>query len=140
MQGLIFFSLEDGGSCDDQSNYIWSDADWPHNGWANSDSTPVPTCDSLGVGLGDKEGAHLGLGGATVGDVSLSQPGKAHTIPGYTSIGVSGLGCETQEELEQFVDPPPTVETVITRAFSSHPTMPLFLVGSSHTHIYLWEV
>ncbi|VVB03520.1 unnamed protein product [Arabis nemorensis] len=105
-KGLIFFSLEDGGYCDDQSNYIWSDADWPHNGWGNSESTPVPTCDSLGVGLGDNEGAHL------------------------------GLGCETQEE---FVDPPPTVETVITRAFSSHPTMPLFLVGSSHTHIYLWE-
>ncbi|KFK37434.1 hypothetical protein AALP_AA4G256500 [Arabis alpina] len=108
-KGLIFFSLEDGGSCDDQSNYMWSDADWPHNGWANSESTPVPTCDSLGVGLADENGAHLGLGG------------------------------ETQEDSEQLVDPPPTVENVITRAFSSHPTMPLFLVGSSHTHIYLWE-
>lgn len=140
MQGIIFFNLEDGDSCKNQSDYIWSDADWPHNGWANSESTPVPTCVSLGVGLGDKKGAHLGLGGATVGVVSLSKPGKAHRVPGYSGLGVSGLGWETQEEFEEFVDPPPTVETVITRAFSNHPTMPLFLVGSSNTHIYLWEV
>ncbi|ESQ39302.1 hypothetical protein EUTSA_v10001279mg [Eutrema salsugineum] len=138
-KGIIFCNLEDGGSRDDQSNYIWSDADWPHNGWANSESTPVPTCVSLGVGLGDKKGAHLGLGGATVGVVSLSKPGKAHRVPGYTGLGVSGLGWETQEDFEEFVDPPPTVGTVITRAFSSHPKMPLFLVGSSNTHIYLWE-
>ncbi|CAN8284476.1 unnamed protein product [Cochlearia groenlandica] len=129
-KGINFFNIEDGGSCDDQSDYIWSDADWPHNGWANSESTPVPTCVSLGVGLGDKKGAHLGLGGATVGFGSLSQ---------NTRLGVSGLGWETQEDFEQLVDPPPTVDTVITRAFSSHPTMPLFLVGSSNTHIYLWE-
>ncbi|XP_010518332.1 PREDICTED: uncharacterized protein LOC104793635 isoform X1 [Camelina sativa] len=138
-KGIIFFNLEDGGSCTNQSDYIWSNADWPHNGWANSESTPVPTCVSLGVGLGDKKGAHLGLGGATVGVVSLSKRGKNHRVPGYTGLGVSGLGWETQEEFEHFVDPPPTVETVITRAFSSHPTLPLFLVGSSNTHIYLWE-
>ncbi|XP_020882701.1 uncharacterized protein LOC9318142 isoform X3 [Arabidopsis lyrata subsp. lyrata] len=138
-KGIIFFNLEDVDSCKNQSDYIWSDADWPHNGWANSESTPVPTCVSLGVGLGDKKGAHLGLGGATVGVVSLSKPGKAHRVPGYSGLGVSGLGWETQEEFEEFVDPPPTVETVITRAFSNHPTMPLFLVGSSNTHIYLWE-
>ncbi|CAH2057724.1 unnamed protein product [Thlaspi arvense] len=138
-KGVIFFNLQDGSSCDDQSKYIWSDADWPHNGWANSESTPVPTCVSLGVGLGDKKGAHLGLGGATVGVVSLSKPGKAHRVPGYTGLGVSGLGWETQEDFEQVVDPPPTIETVVTRAFSSHPTMPLFLVGSNNTHIYLWE-
>uniref|UniRef100_A0A1J3IBJ8 DmX-like protein 1 n=1 Tax=Noccaea caerulescens TaxID=107243 RepID=A0A1J3IBJ8_NOCCA len=100
-KGIIFFRLENGGSCDDQSNYIWSDADWTHNGCANSESTPVPTSVSLGVGLGDKK--------------------------------------RTQEDVEQFVDPPPTVETVITRAFSSHPTLPLFLVGSSNTLIHLWE-
>ncbi|KAG7575146.1 WD40 repeat [Arabidopsis suecica] len=138
-KGIIFFNLEDGDSCKNQSDYIWSDADWPHNGWANSESTPIPTCVSLGVGLGDKKGAHLGLGGATVGVVSISKPGKAHRLPGYSGLGVSGLGWETQEEFEEFVDPPPTVETVITRAFSNHPTMPLFLVGSSNTHIYLWE-
>ncbi|XP_023639738.1 uncharacterized protein LOC17889449 isoform X2 [Capsella rubella] len=138
-KGIIFFKLEDGGSCINQSDYIWSNADWPHNGWANSESTPVPTYVSLGVGLGDKKGAHLGLGGATVGVVSLSKPGKSHRVPGYTGLGVSGLGWETQEDFEQFVDPPPTVETVVTRAFSSHPTLPLFLVGSSNTHIYLWE-
>ncbi|CAA7044358.1 unnamed protein product [Microthlaspi erraticum] len=100
-KGIIFFSLENGGSCDDQPNYISSDADWPHNDCANSESTHLPTSISLGVGLGDKNG--------------------------------------TQEDVEQFVDPPPTVETVITRAFSSHPTMPLFLVGSSNTLIHLWE-
>lgn len=140
MQGIIFFNQEDGGPCYDQSNYIWSDADWPHNGWANSESTPVPTRVSLGVGLGDKKGAHLGLGGATVGDFSLSKPGKSHRVPAYTGLGVSGLGWETHEDFEQLIDPPPIVETVIASAFSSHPTMPLFLVGSSNTHIYLWEV
>ncbi|KAJ0258188.1 Transducin family protein / WD-40 repeat family protein [Hirschfeldia incana] len=138
-KGIIFFNQEDGGPCYDQSNYIWSDADWPHNGWANSESTPVPTRVSLGVGLGDKKGAHLGLGGATVGDFSLSKPGKSHRVPAFTGLGVSGLGWQTQEDFEQLIDPPPTVETVIASAFSSHPTMPLFLVGSSNTHIYLWE-
>ncbi|CAH8387038.1 unnamed protein product [Eruca vesicaria subsp. sativa] len=138
-KGIIFFNLEDGYPCYDQSNYIWSDADWPHKGWANSESTPVPTCVSLGVGLGDKKGAHLGLGGATVGDYSLSKPGKSHRVPAYAGLGVSGLGWQTQQDFEQLIDPPPTVETVIASAFSSHPTMPLFLVGSSNTHIYLWE-
>ncbi|XP_010523821.1 PREDICTED: uncharacterized protein LOC104802083 isoform X2 [Tarenaya hassleriana] len=144
-KGIIFFNREDGGSHDDPPNYIWSDADWPHNGWANSESTPVPTFVSLGVGLGSKRGAHLGLGGATVGIVSLSKPGKAlgsggaQRVQGYTGSAALGLGWETQEDFEQFVDPPPTVETVSTRAFSSHPTMPLFLVGSNNTHIYLWE-
>ncbi|KAG2290538.1 hypothetical protein Bca52824_050142 [Brassica carinata] len=130
-KGIIYFNQEDGGPCYDQSNYIWTDADWPHNGWANSESTPVPTCVSLGVGLGDKKGAHLGLGGATVGDFSVSKPGKSHRVPAFTGLGVSGLGWQTQEDFEQLIDPPPTVETVIASAFSSHPTMPLFWLAQA---------
>lgn len=130
----------------DGSKYIWSEVDWPHDGWAGSESTPVPTCVSPGVGLGSKKGTHLGLGGATVGVGSLAKLGRGFTdggafgVPGYAGAGSSGLGWETQEEFEEFVDPPATVENIRTRAFSSHPSKPLFLVGSSNTHIYLWEV
>ncbi|GKU96620.1 hypothetical protein SLEP1_g9834 [Rubroshorea leprosula] len=129
----------------DQSNYIWSDADWPHNGWAGSESTSVPTCVSLGVGLGTKKGAHLGLGGATVGVDSMARPRRdltgsgAFRVPGYAGIGASGLGWEIQEDFDEFADPPATVENISTRAFSSHPSRPFFLVGSINTHIYLWE-
>lgn len=130
----------------DKSCYIWSNADWPHDGWAGSDSTPVPTCVSPGVGLGSRKGTHLGLGGATIGAGSLSKPGRdflgggAYGVPGYAGIGSSGLGWEIQEDFEEFVDPPATVDNIRTRAFSSHPSRPLFLVGSSNTHTYLWEV
>lgn len=130
----------------DESSYIWSKADWPQDGWAGSDSTPVPTCVSPGVGLGSRKGTHLGLGGATVGVGSLAKPGRdftggaAYGVPAYAGIGSSGLGWEIQEEFEEFVDPPATVENIRTRAFSSHPSRPLFLVGSSNTHTYLWEV
>ena len=129
-----------------QSDYIWSEADWPKNGWAGFESTPVPTCVSPGVGLGSKKGLHLGLGGATVGTGSLAKPGRyltgggAFGIPGYAGIGASGLGWEIQQDFEEFVDQPATVENVCTRALSSHPSRPFFLVGSSNTHIYLWEV
>lgn len=127
-KGIHFFHWEEEVGLRDKSDYIWSEADWPHNGWAGSESTPVPTCVSPGVGLGMKKGAHLGLGGATVG------------IPGYGgSMGASGLGWEIQEDFEEFVDPPATVDKISTRAFSSHPSRPMFLVGSSNTHIYLWE-
>lgn len=146
IQGILFFNWKDDMSFGDHSDYIWSEADWPLNGWAGSESTPAPTCVSPGVGLGSKKGAHLGLGGATVGVGSLTRPGRdlmgggAFGIPGYAGIGASGLGWETQEDFEELVDPPATVENANTRAFSSHPSRPFFLVGSSNTHIYLWEV
>ncbi|BBG97665.1 transducin family protein / WD-40 repeat family protein [Prunus dulcis] len=144
-KGILFFNWKDDVSFGDHSDYIWSEADWPLNGWAGSESTPAPTCVSPGVGLGSKKGAHLGLGGATVGVGSLTRPGRdltgggAFGIPGYAGIGASGLGWETQEDFEELVDPPATVENANTRAFSSHPSRPFFLVGSSNTHIYLWE-
>ncbi|KAL6982121.1 hypothetical protein U1Q18_023737 [Sarracenia purpurea var. burkii] len=145
IQGIIFFNWEDGLPVREYSNYIWAEADWPQNGWAGSESIPVPTCVSPGIGLGSKEGAHLGLGGATIGVGSLARPGKdltgggAFGIPGYAGMGASGLGWGIQEDFEEFVDLPATVENINARAFSSHPSRPFFLVGSSNTHIYLWE-
>ncbi|KAK9035763.1 hypothetical protein V6N11_077793 [Hibiscus sabdariffa] len=144
-KGILFFNWEDGIASKDQSDYIWSGADWPHNGWAGCESTPVPTCVSPGVGLGNQKGAHLGLGGATIGVDTFSRPGRhltgggAFEIPGYAGIGASGLGWETPEEFEEFIDLPATVDNISTRCFSSHPSRPLFLVGSINTHIYLWE-
>ncbi|XP_009375416.2 uncharacterized protein LOC103964230 isoform X1 [Pyrus x bretschneideri] len=144
-KGIIFFNWKNDMPFRDQSDYIWSLADWPPNGWAGSQSTPAPTCVSPGVGLGSKKGAHLGLGGATVGVGSFARPGRdltgggAFGVPGYAGMGASGLGWETQEDFEELVDPPATVENANTRAFSSHPSRPFFLVGSSNTHIYLWE-
>ncbi|KAJ7951327.1 Transducin family protein/WD-40 repeat protein [Quillaja saponaria] len=128
-----------------KSDYVWSEADWPQNGWAGFESTPAPTFVSPGVGLGSKKGAHLGLGGATVGVGSFGRSsrdltgGRAFGVPGYAGMGASGFGWEVQEEFEDFVDPPATVDNISTRALSSHPLMPFFLVGSSNTHIYLWE-
>ncbi|KAJ4825828.1 hypothetical protein Tsubulata_029099 [Turnera subulata] len=144
-KGIVFFSWEDGRPYADQSNYIWSDADWPQNGWAGAESTPVPTCVSPGVGLGSKKGTHLGLGGATIGLGSSARPKSnlngngAFGIPGYAGMGASSLGWGVQEEFEELVDRPATVENISTRALSSHPSRPFFLVGSSNTHIYLWE-
>lgn len=146
IQGIIYFNWKDDMPFRDHSDYIWSLADWPPNGWAGSQSTPAPTCVSPGVDLGSKKGAHLGLGGATVGVGSFARPGRdltgggAFGVPGYAGMGASGLGWETQEDFEELVDPPATVENANTRAFSSHPSRPFFLVGSSNTHIYLWEV
>lgn len=146
IQGIVFFNWENGLPFRCQADYIWSDADWPHNGWAGSESTPMPTFVSPGIGLGSKKGAHLGLGGATIGLDSSSRPvrdltgGGAFGIPGYAGIGASGLGWEIQDDFEECTDPPATLENISTRAFSSHPSRPFFLVGSSNTHIYLWEV
>lgn len=64
----------------------------------------------------------------------------AFGVPGYAGIAASGLGWGEQEDFEEFKDPPATVENIRTRALSSHPSKPLFLVGSSNTHVYLWEV
>uniref|UniRef100_A0A9I9CN67 RAVE complex protein Rav1 C-terminal domain-containing protein n=1 Tax=Cucumis melo TaxID=3656 RepID=A0A9I9CN67_CUCME len=146
-KGIIFFSWEDGMASRDEEDYIWSNSEWPLNlnGWAGSESTPAPTCVFPGVGLGSNKGAHLGLGGATVGIGSPARPardltgGGAFGISGYAGMGASGLGWETQEDFEEFVDPPATAEHTSTRAFSSHPSRPLFLVGSTNTHVYLWE-
>lgn len=77
------------------------------------------------------------MGGATVGVGSLEKFGRDFTDGGAFGVG---LGWEIQDEYEEFVDPPATVENIRTTAFSSHPSKPLFLVGSSNTHIYLWEV
>lgn len=146
IQGIIFFSKEDGVPSTSGCNYIWSEVDWPHDGWAGSESTPVPTCVSPGVGLGSRKGTHLGLGGATVGVGLLEKLGRdfadggASGVPSFAGSSSSGLGWEIQDEFEEFVDPPATVENIRTRAFSSHPSKSLFLVGSSNTHIYLWEV
>lgn len=131
-KGIIFFNFEDGRTCFDKSNYIWTDVDWPTDGWAGSESTPVPTCVSPGIGLGSRKGTQLGLGGATIG-VGLAKPG-------ITGVNTSSLGWEIQEDFEDFIDPPATVDNIRTRAFSSHPSRPFFLVGSSNTHVYLWEV
>ena len=77
---------------------------------------------------------------------SLARPGRdltgggAFGIPGYAGIGASGLGWGEQEDFDESIDPPATIENVRTRALSCHPSRPFFLVGSSNTHVYLWEV
>ncbi|KAJ8529305.1 hypothetical protein K7X08_036140 [Anisodus acutangulus] len=136
-KGLLFFNWEDGLPCGNKADNVWAEADWPHNGWAGSDSTPIPTCVSPGVGLESKKGTYLGLGGATVGAGFSARP--TFGLPGYTNTGGSSLGWGVQEDFDEFLDPPATVENVRTRAFSTHPSRPFFLVGSSNTHIYLWE-
>lgn len=136
-KGIIYFNLEDGLPSGDESKYIWADADWPHNGWAGSESTPVPTCVYPGVGLGSRKGARLGLGGATVG--KELKDGGAFGLPGYSGMGGSRLGWGIQADFEQFIDPTPTVGSVNASSFSTHPSRPFFLVGSSNTHVYLWE-
>ncbi|XP_031374967.1 uncharacterized protein LOC116189446 isoform X2 [Punica granatum] len=143
-KGIVFLNWED-STFKEETKSIWSEADWPPNGWAGPESTPVPTCVSPGIGLGSKKGAHLGLGGATVGTGSLATPGRdltgggAFGIPGYAGVGASGLGWEVQQDFEELVEHPATLETIRTRALSSHPSMPYFLAGSSNTLIYLWE-
>nr|CAD1824307.1 unnamed protein product [Ananas comosus var. bracteatus] len=145
-KGLLFFTWKDDEQhYEEQTDYLWPESDWPPDGWAGGESTPIPTYVSPGIGLGSKRGAHLGLGGATLGLGSLARPGRdltgggAFGIPGYAGIGASGLGWGEQEDFEEFIDPPPTVENVHSRALSCHPSQPLLLVGSSNTHVYLWE-
>ncbi|KAL9176412.1 hypothetical protein ABFS82_02G176700 [Erythranthe guttata] len=144
-KGIVFFNWEDGDLSKDNSEYIWGEADWPHDGWAESVSTPVPTYVSPSVSLGSKNSAQLGFGGATIGLDASARPGKditgggAFGIPGYAGVGASSLGWGIQETFDEFLDPPATMDNVRTRAFASHPSRPMFLVGSSNTHVYLWE-
>ena len=133
VQGINFFHWGDTLTSRDLSRYIWSKADWPRNGWAGTDSTPVPTCVSPGVGLASDKGSHLGLGGATVGVGSQTRAGKDLT-------SYAGLGWEIQEDFDNSIDPPATLDNINARTLASHPSRPFFLVGSYNTHIYLWEV
>ncbi|KAL6608107.1 hypothetical protein ACP70R_041170 [Stipagrostis hirtigluma subsp. patula] len=143
-KGLVFFNW--GGQQHNKklAEYVWSGSDWPLDGWAGCESTPTPTFISSIAGLGRKR-SHLGSGGTTTGFGSLAKPGKdltgggAFGVPGYAGIGASGFGWSEPEEFEDFVDPPATLENIHSRAISQHPSLPLFLVGSSNTHVYLWE-
>ncbi|CAL4963239.1 unnamed protein product [Urochloa decumbens] len=144
-KGLVFFNWSEKKHYKKFPEYVWSGSDWPLDGWAGCESTPTPTFISSGVGLGRKKGSQLGSGGTTIGLGSLAKPGRdltgggAFGIPGYAGIGASGFGWGEPEEFEDFVDPPATLENIHSRALSRHPLLPLFLVGSSNTHVYLWE-
>ncbi|KAI3441725.1 uncharacterized protein J3R85_001750 [Psidium guajava] len=133
-KGIIFFNLEQELPYKEGMEHVWSEADWPKHGWADSEST-----------LRTKTGSHMGFGAATTRMGSLAMPGRdltgglAFGVPGYAGIGASGLGFETRGIFEEFVEQSANLETVRTRALSSHPSMPYFLVGSSNTHIYLWK-
>ncbi|TVU34091.1 hypothetical protein EJB05_15917, partial [Eragrostis curvula] len=144
-KGLVFFNWSDKHYDKQFAEYVWSRSDWPLDGWAGCESTPTPTYISSSAGLGRRRGSRPGSGGATIGLGSLAKPGKELTgggafgIPGYAGIGASGFGWGEPEEYEDFVDPPATLENIHSRALSRHPLLPLFLVGSSNTHVYLWE-
>lgn len=145
-KGLLYFDLNTGKSFSIMESNLWSLAEWPRNGWANSESTPIPTFVSPGVGLKSREGPSLGLGGATVGSGMLTNVGKESSfkgagvgIPGYGGVGAWGLGWEGWEDFDGVIDPLATMENVNTQAMDSHPLRPLFLVGSRNTHVYLWE-
>lgn len=143
-KGLVFFNWNEKQHNNKLAEYIWSGSDWPLDGWAGCESTPTATFISPSVGLGRRRGSPLGSGGATIGG-SLPKPGRdltgggAFGIPGYAGIGASGFGWGEPDELEDFVDPPATLENIHSRALSRHPSLPLLLVGSSNTHVYLWE-
>ncbi|KAG9154666.1 hypothetical protein Leryth_026330 [Lithospermum erythrorhizon] len=144
-KGLLFFKFEAGMPSRCEPEYIWSKADWPYDGWAGSDFTPIPTCVSPGVGLGSNKGKHFGLGGATVGAASQVRLGSdivgggASGIRGHAGMSLPNLGWGTEEEFDEFMDPPASADNVRTRSLTAHPSRPLLLVGSSNTHIYLWE-
>ncbi|KAK8452923.1 hypothetical protein SEVIR_5G198200v4 [Setaria viridis] len=144
-KGLVFFNWSEKKHCKNFAEYVWSGSDWPLDSWAGCESTPTPTFISSGAGLGRKKGSQPGSGGATIGLGSLAKPGRdltgggAFGIPGYAGIGASGFGWGEPEEFEDFVDPPATLGNIHSRALSRHPSLPLFLVGSSNTHVYLWE-
>eukprot|EP00250_Pteridium_aquilinum_P017322 c23571_g1_i1 orf=63-7415(+) len=145
-KGLLYFDINTGKNFSTTESNLWIQAEWPQNGWANSESTPIPTYVSPGVGLRSKEGPSLGLGGANVGLGMLTNVGKESSfkgagvgIPGYGGMGALGLGWEEWEDFDGVIDPLATMENVNTQAMDSHPLRPLFLVGSRNTHVYLWE-
>ncbi|XP_052140399.1 uncharacterized protein LOC127760221 isoform X2 [Oryza glaberrima] len=144
-KGLVFFNWNDQQHNKNLAEYIWAGSDWPLDGWAGCESTPTSTSFSPSVGLGRRKGSHLSSGGPTISLGSLAKPGRdltgggAFGIPGYAGIGASGFGWGEPEEFEDFVDPPATLENIHSRALSRHPSLPLLLVGSSNTHVYLWE-
>ncbi|GAB2291128.1 hypothetical protein Dimus_025386 [Dionaea muscipula] len=144
-KGIVFFNWNDGLPVRNQSGYMWSEADWPRNGWAGIEPMPVSTSVSPGIGIVDTNESRVGLAVATVGLGSVVRPGRDFTgggafgIPGYAGIGATGLGWQIQEDFD-LVDRPATLETVSAKALATHPSRPLFLVGSSYTqNIYLWE-
>lgn len=140
MQGLVYLDLETHGPFTETTYNLWSQADWPRNGWAGAVSTPVPTYVSPGFGLGGRRGSGIGLGGAAVGvGAPPKQGGVAFGMPGYGGMGAWG-GWEEWEDVDGYIDPVATVENVSTKALAAHPLQPLFLVGSNNTHVYLWEV
>ncbi|PKA53341.1 hypothetical protein AXF42_Ash010071 [Apostasia shenzhenica] len=135
-KGLLFFNWKMESVYKKQSMHIWSEADWPLDGWARSESTPVPISVSPAIGLGGKRGADLGLDGATIALGSLDGSGRNLT----DGIGTSGLGWGEQMEFTESANrPATTAENVSSQTLSSHPSRPFFLVGSSNTHVYLWE-
>uniref|UniRef100_A0A0E0JK06 RAVE complex protein Rav1 C-terminal domain-containing protein n=1 Tax=Oryza punctata TaxID=4537 RepID=A0A0E0JK06_ORYPU len=144
-KGLVFFNWNDKQHNKNLAEYIWAGSDWPLDGWAGCESTPTSTSVSPSVGLGRRKGSHLSSGGSTISLGSLAKPGRdltgggAFGIPGYAGIGASGFGWGEPDEFEDFVDPPATLENIHSRALSRHPSLPLLLVGSSNTHVYLWE-
>ncbi|CAA0816638.1 transducin family protein / WD-40 repeat family protein, partial [Striga hermonthica] len=142
-KGLIFFNWDDGLN-QDESKYIWGEADWPRNEWPDFYSTSVPAYVSPGIDLRDKNRTNIGFSGATSCEGALAGPGRDSSTggfggPGYAGVGSSSLGRGIQESSDELFDPPATVENVRTRAFASHPSRPFFLVGSSNAHTYLWE-
>ncbi|XP_015699102.1 uncharacterized protein LOC102707069 [Oryza brachyantha] len=144
-KGLVFFNWNDKQHNKKLTEYMWAGSDWPLDGCAGCESTPTSTSVSPSVGLGRRKGSHLSSGGPTIGLGSLAKPardltgGGAFGIPGYAGIGASGFGWGEPDEFEDFVDPPATLENIHSRALSCHPSLPLLLVGSSNTHVYLWE-
>lgn len=145
MQGISYFSWGDGLPFSDPSDYIWAQADWPQDGWACMESTPAPICISPSLSFGSNKNTQLGLDGATVGAGYRARIGRdltgggAFGIPGYAGIGATGMGWG-MDEFDKFVDPPATLSNITGSALAAHPSRPFFLVGSSNTHIYLWEV
>ncbi|XP_048563439.1 uncharacterized protein LOC125543966 isoform X2 [Triticum urartu] len=144
-KGLVFFNWYGNQQDKKSAEYILSGSEWPSDGWACPETTPAATLISPSVGPGRRRGSHLGSDGANIGVGSLVKPGRdltgggAFGIPGYAGIGASGFGWGEPDEFEDFVDPPATLENIHSRALSRHPSLPLLLVGSSNTHVYLWE-
>ncbi|KAI4369823.1 hypothetical protein MLD38_018227 [Melastoma candidum] len=142
-KGIIFCNMGDGFPCDQRNSKMW-EAEWPPHTWADSDMTSVSSSISPSKGNGNIRGVHLQVGGSTSmvslrsADGSDRTGGGAVGSPIAAETGTSISGWHVQED-EEFVEESATVDNVRSRALSSHPSLPYFLVGSSNTHIYLWE-